>query len=397
MSFKSILSALGEEESILALARPSIQDVCVPENAHALAIASYFHLAKLETLFVVTPTIEEASNLHADLVSILDDIRVELFPAWEILPFERVSPTLNTMGQRIKIAWGLRNSQGPKVVVSPIRATTQIITPKNEIKPIVVSRNDAIDLQETLEKLIQMGFRRVAQVENRGEVANRGSILDVYPTTAEAPIRIDLWGDVVERLAQFSVSDQLTIAEKEQVQIFPARELLPTKSVKNRAMGLVSSAPWGRAHWEKIANGEVFDGMESWLPWVVDKEETILECLPQSSRLIFIDPERSKRKVEELSFDESRIVSVLSQTWDIENEALTKRLHVPFDKIFQQAPVPAKSIKSFSEEEGQPVLRAKRWQLTAPRSSLGDEIQHLLDKDYSVYAIANSRLSLIHI
>ncbi len=390
MSFKSILSALGEEESILALARPSIQDVCVPENAHALAIASYFHLAKLETLFVVTPTIEEASNLHADLVSILDDIRVELFPAWEILPFERVSPTLNTMGQRIKIAWGLRNSKGPKVVVSPIRATTQIIAPKNEIKPIVVSRNDAIDLQETLERLIQMGFRRVAQVENRGEVANRGSILDVYPTTAEAPIRIDLWGDVVERLAQFSVSDQLTIAEKEQVQIFPARELLPTKSVKDRAMGLISSAPWGRAHWEKIADGEVFDGMESWLPWVVDKEETILGCLPQSSRLIFIDPERSKRKVEELSFDESRIVSVLSQTWNIENEALTKRLHVPFDKIFQQAPVPAKSIKSFSEEEGQPVLRAKRWQLTGPRSSFGDEIQRLLDKDYSIYAIANS-------
>ncbi|MBJ87435.1 MAG: transcription-repair coupling factor [Acidimicrobiaceae bacterium] len=390
MSFKSILSALGEEESILALARPSIQDVCVPENAHALAIASYFHLAKLETLFVVTPTIEEASNLHADLVSILDDIRVELFPAWEILPFERVSPTLNTMGQRIKIAWGLRNSKGPKVVVSPIRATTQIIAPKNEIKPIVVSRNDAIDLQKTLERLIQMGFRRVAQVENKGEVANRGSILDVYPTTAEAPIRIDLWGDVVERLAQFSVSDQLTIAEKEQVQIFPARELLPTKSVKDRAMGLISSAPWGRAHWEKIADGEIFDGMESWLPWVVDKEETILECLPQSSRLIFIDPERSKRKAEELSFDESRIVSVLSQTWNIENEALTKRLHVPFDKIFQQAPVPAKSIKSFSEEEGQPVLRAKRWQLTGPRSSFGDEIQRLLDKDYSIYAIANS-------
>ena len=390
MSFKSILSALGEEECILALARPSTQDVCVPENAHALAIASYFHLAKLETLFVVTPTIEEASNLHADLVSILDDIRVELFPAWEILPFERVSPTLNTMGQRIKIAWGLRNSKGPKVVVSPIRATTQIIAPKNEIKPIVVSRNDAIDLQKTLERLIQMGFRRVAQVENKGEVANRGSILDVYPTTAEAPIRIDLWGDVVERLAQFSVSDQLTIAEKEQVQIFPARELLPTKSVKDRAMGLISSAPWGRAHWEKIADGEIFDGMESWLPWVVEKEETILGCLPQSSRLIFIDPERSKRKAEELSFDESRIVSVLSQTWNIENEALTKRLHVPFDKIFQQAPVPAKSIKSFSEEEGQPVLRAKRWQLTGPRSSFGDEIQRLLDKDYSIYAIANS-------
>ena len=391
MSFKSILNALGEEESILALARPSIQGICVPENAQAWAIASYIHLTRVETLFVVTPTIEEASNLHADLGSMLGDTQVELFPAWEILPFERVSPTLNTMGQRIKIGWGLRNAKGPKVVVSPIRATTQIIAPNKEIKPIVVSRNDVIDLQETLEKLIQMGFRRVGQVENRGEVANRGSILDVYPTTAQAPIRIDLWGDVVERLGQFSVSDQLTMAEKEQVQIFPARELLPTESIKNRAMRLISSAPWGRAHWEKIAAGEIFDGMESWLPWVVDKEETILDCLPKSSRLIFIDPERSKRKVEELSHDESRIVPVLSQTWNIENEALTKRLHVPFERIFQQAPVPVKSIKPFPEEESQPALRAKSWQLIRPRSSFGKEIQHLLDQDYSVYAIANSR------
>ena len=194
MSFKSILNALGEEESILALARPSIQGICVPENAQAWAIASYIHLTRVETLFVVTPTIEEASILLADLGSMLGDTQVELFPAWEILPFERVSPTLNTMGQRIKIGWGLRNAKGPKVVVSPIRATTQIIAPNEEIKPIVVSRNDVIDLQETLEKLIQMGFRRVGQVENRGEVANRGSILDVYPTTAQAPIRIDLWG-----------------------------------------------------------------------------------------------------------------------------------------------------------------------------------------------------------
>ena len=69
--------------------------------------------------------------------------------------------------------------------------------------------------------------------------------------------------------------------------------------------------------------------------------------------------------------------------------ALTKRLHVPFDKIFQQAPVPAKSIKSFSEEEGQPVLRAKRWQLT------GREAHS--EMRYNVYSIKITRFMPLQI
>ncbi len=393
MSFESILEALSEEEAILSLARPSVENVIVPKNAQAWAIAAYAHLTSINSLFIVTPTITEASTLQSDLRTILGIEEVEIFPAWEILPFERVSPTLRTMGQRTKISWELKNSQGPKIVISPIRATTQIVAPVNEIQPIEVSINEVLDLEETLEILIQMGYRRVAQVENRGEIANRGSILDIYPATAETPIRIDLWDDVVDRLGQFSVSDQLTTSQKEKVRIFPARELIPTESIKNHAEGLISSAPWGRAHWERIANGEVFDGMESWLPWVVDKEETILDCLPENSRVIFLDPERSKRKVEELLRDENRIVPALSQTWEIAEGELTKRLHVPYERIFLQARVSTTSIKPFATGEGQPSLPARGWQSKGLRSSFGVEVQHMFAQDYSVFAIANSKKS----
>ena len=389
MSFERILDALGEEEAVVALARPSIREVSVPECAQAWAIAAYVRLAKGKTVFVITPTLLEASNLYSDLRAILGVEQVELFPAWETLPFERVSPTLHTMGQRIKVAWELQNSKNPKVVISPIRAVTQIVAPNNEIQPIQISLNETIDLQDTLEKLIQMGYRRVAQIENRGEVANRGSILDIYPTTAEAPIRIDLWGDEVERLGQFSISDQLTTSKKEKIWIFPARELLPSEAVKERASRLASTAPWGLPHWEKIARGETFNGMESWLPWIVEREETILDYLPNSSRVFFIDPDRSKRKVEEISRDESRIIPVLSQTWDIGTEALSKRLHVPFEKIFAQ--LPATSISAFSEIEGLPALRAQNRQTAAnsPELELGD----FLTQGYSVYAAANSKKS----
>ena len=391
MSFDPILEALAEEEAVVSLARPSIASVSIPECAQSWALASYVRLAQRETVFVVTPTIKEASDLHSDLGAILGSDEVELFPAWETLPFERVSPTLDTMGRRIRVAWQLKNFHSPKVVVAPVRAVTQILAPDQEVEPILVSYKRNIDLHRTLEALILMGYRRVAQVEHRGEVANRGSILDVYPTTADAPIRVDLWGDEVDRLVEFSVSDQLTISEKQEVQIFPARELLPTESIKQRAEHLTSTAPWGRAHWEKFAQGEVFDGMESWLPWIVEKEETILDYLPRGSRLFFIDPARSKTRVEEISHDEGRVVPVLSQTWEIGEAALRKKLHVPFEKIFSH--VPSTSLVSLFEREDQLSLEAQVWQTSGSKISSREKTKQLLARGYSVYISAGSKKS----
>ena len=100
-----------------------------------------------------------------------------------------------------------------------------------------------------------------------------GAIVDVYPSTADAPIRIDLWGDEVDRLTTFGVNDQRSIGDLDEVLIFPARELMPTDDVRARAGRRWSATePWGREQWERLAEGAHFDGMESWLPWLVDDE-----------------------------------------------------------------------------------------------------------------------------
>ena len=393
MSFDTILEALGEEEAVVSLARPSIPSISVIECAQPWAIASYVHLAQRETVFVVTPTIKEASALHSDMSTILGFDQVELFPAWETLPFERVSPTLDSMGRRIKVAWELKNFQSPKVVIAPVRAVTQILAPGQETEPILISHKEHLDLRGTIEELTLMGYRRVTQVEHRGEVANRGSILDIYPTTADAPIRVDLWGDEVDRLVEFSVSDQLTISNKNKVLIFPARELLPTQSIKKRAESLISEAPWGREYWERFAQGEIFDGMESWLPWLVDQEETILDHLPKGGRLFFVDPTRAKTRVKELLHDEGRIVPVLSQTWEIDDEALTRNLHVSFEKIFSHPSVSTTSLVSLFESEDQFALEAQRWQATGSKNSTREKVKQLLAQDYSIFISASSKKS----
>src|SRR5205814_151319 len=106
------------------------------------------------------------------------------------------------------------------------------------------------------------------QVEHRGEVAVRGSIVDLFPSTSDVPIRVDLWGDEIDRLTEFSVADQRSTVDLEGMEIFPCRELLPTDQVRQRAEALVAEQPWGREQWERLAEGLTFDGMESWLPWL---------------------------------------------------------------------------------------------------------------------------------
>ena len=93
--------------------------------------------------------------------------------------------------------------------MAPVRALAQRLGPHVEdVVPITVRPGQVVDRDELAAQLVAAGYRREYQVEARGEFAVRGSILDVYPSTADHPVRIDLWGDEVDRLQTFSVADQ---------------------------------------------------------------------------------------------------------------------------------------------------------------------------------------------
>src|SRR2546421_245940 len=249
--------------------------VAVPEPARALYLAALTRVTTRRPILVTVPTAAEAERVAHDLTRYLGrDAGVELFPAWETLPFERVSPSLDTMGRRLRVIWKLRagGEQLPDVVVAPVRALVQRLGPHVEdVEPIRIHPGTQVDRDALVNRLVSFGYRREYQVEARGEVAVRGSIVDVYPATDDHPVRIDLWGDEVDRLSRFSVADQRSTDEIDQSWVFPARELVPSDEVRERAARLVGSEPWGREQWERLADGQVFDGMESWLPWLGDR------------------------------------------------------------------------------------------------------------------------------
>ncbi len=138
-----------------------------------------------------------------------------MFPAWETLPFERVSPDVPTMGRRLRLLWQLSAvpEQGaataPDIVVAPVKAVLQRLGPwRTAARPVVVAKGDRVVVDELVAGLVAMGYRRESLVEHRGELAVRGGIVDVFPSTADEPVRIDLWGDEVDRLTRFDVADQ---------------------------------------------------------------------------------------------------------------------------------------------------------------------------------------------
>ena len=180
-------------------------------------------------------------------------------------------------------------------------------------EPIVVKAGSQVDRDVLVEQLVTMGYRREYQVEARGELAVRGAIVDVYPSTADHPVRIDLWGDEVDRLSQFSVADQRSTHSIDDAWIFPVRELLATEEIQERALDLLTTQPWGSEQWERLAEGQTFDGMESWLPWLSADEHLLPDLLPSSAIVALFEPRRLRDRAQEILDEEAALAGTRSR------------------------------------------------------------------------------------
>ncbi|MCL4292828.1 MAG: transcription-repair coupling factor [Acidimicrobiia bacterium] len=350
---------LAGEAAVEGLVGSTGRVVAVADAARPLFVAAAVGLGH-RTILVVVPTGTEAERLAHDLRAFLPARDVDVFPAWETLPFERVSPAVETMGRRLRAVWRLRRpDRAPKVLVAPVRAVVQRLGPHVEAtEPVAVRPGDRLDRDELITTLVEAGYRREYQVEARGEIAVRGSIVDVYPSTADHPVRIDLWGDEVDRLSTFSVADQRSTGELPGTEIFPVRELLPTDDVRARARALVGTEAWGAEQWQRLADGQTFDGMESWLPWLADDERLLPDLLPDRSLVMLVEPRRLRDRAAELVDEERALAAALAPTWGAPDHGSFPGLSLPFDRLLSGTRAPAASVLSAPAGPSTPHLPA---------------------------------------
>jgi transcription-repair coupling factor (superfamily II helicase) len=392
---RSLSPLLRDEPGLTRAFGDPAARLAVVEVARPIAIAALSTLSNRQPLLVACPTGTMARQLHDDLSQFLDDDELVLFPGWETLPFERVSPNVETMGQRLDVLWRLRNPEHcPKVIVAGVRGLLQKLGPgATDIEPIVIRPGGEVDPDELAQTLVQFGYRREELVEHRGEFARRGAIIDVYPATANAPIRIDLWGDEVDRLTRFGVNDQRSTDDLDEVRIFPARELTPTDDVRARAAKLVATEPWGREQWERLAEGLHFDGMESWLPWLVDQQDgrdrLITDVLPDEAKVLLVEPRRMRDRAADLIAEEDDLARTLASTWARDPDKTFPRLHADPDALLAVAGS-FWSIDSTPESPDTPLVEAMGWgPVVGDGTGLTDRLRDLLAAGYRVIVAAD--------
>ncbi|MGF3056715.1 transcription-repair coupling factor [Microbacterium sp. YY-01] len=250
---------------------------------------------------IVAPTSRRAESLAAAVLSLIPRAQVVNFPAWETLPHERLSPSPDTVGQRLAALRAIATWEGsdPLIVVASVRAALQPLAPGlGSKKPLTLALGTrGHELDDVVAKLVEHAYSRVDMVSRRGEFAVRGGILDVFPPTADHPYRIEFFGDEVDGVRAFSVADQRSLpGDVAAVELPPSRELLLTDEVRQRAAENISRFPGIAGMLEKMAEGIPVEGMESLLPLVAGPLHTLLHELPRASAVAIVDPERSSAR-----------------------------------------------------------------------------------------------------
>ncbi|MEV4221826.1 transcription-repair coupling factor [Nonomuraea sp. NPDC049725] len=260
-------------------------------------------------VLAVTATGREAEDLAAALTSLIEPSTVAVFPAWETLPHERLSPRSDTVGQRLAVLRRLAHpvkgdsAAGPlNVIVAPIRALLQpIVKGLGDLEPIRLRAGDDADLDAVVANLVGNGYHRVDMVEKRGEVAVRGGLLDVFPPTEEHPLRLEFWGDTVEEIRWFKVADQRSLeAAEDGLFAPPCRELLLTGEVRARARELAERHPALAEVLDQLAEGTPVEGMEAFAPALAGEMDLLIDHLPDRAAVFVCDPERIRSRAEEL-------------------------------------------------------------------------------------------------
>ena len=276
----------------------SAQRIVGPSSTFPFILAAR---AEKHPLLVVTSSSRSSEDLVNELRELYDNV-IE-FPAWETLPHERLSPRSDTVALRIKSLYALKekHTQHP-IIVTPVRGVIHRIISELGSTPLLqLQVGQEQSMEELVRHLSSLAYVRTDLVERRGEFAVRGGIVDLFLPLSDYPIRIDFFGDEIEDISYFEVSDQRTIKPVDlSITIFPCRELLLTEDVKNRALKAKSKHMGAEEMLDKISEGIVFEGMESLIPLLIEKTETLLSRVPKGTQIVFIDEQRIASRADDL-------------------------------------------------------------------------------------------------
>lgn len=267
----------------------------VPEGYDAFLLDKFAHNSSQDLLYVVSDGVE--LQRCADILEYLaPKLEILRFPAWDTVPYDRVSPNVNVISQRIDTLAALAlkpTSSKPRVIITSVGALMQKLPPAKIFlnSSREVKAGGKLNFNDFLHYAAVNGYNRVEQVIEPGEYAVRGDIIDIFPVGSEEPLRIDLFDDEVERIRTFDAMNQRTTGEIKSYTFKVMSEVvLDANTIKN-FRGKYREA-FGAAFqedeiYEAISNGKKYIGMENWLPFFYEESlPSLFDYLPAAQLII---------------------------------------------------------------------------------------------------------------
>jgi transcription-repair coupling factor (superfamily II helicase) len=224
----------------------------------------------------------------ADQIGFFDpNLEILRFPAWDCLPYDRVSPSADILARRVAtLASLLLPSDKPRLLLTTVNAVLQRVVPREVIarSSFGIQSGKMLKSQDLLAFLANNGFSRVGTVVDPGDYATRGGIIDIFPPGADGPVRLDFFGDMLESLRRFDSESQRTTGPVDRLILQAANEVVLTEETASRFRTSYASAfggiDLGDPLYESVTNLRRYQGMEHWLPLFHEKPETLLDYLP---------------------------------------------------------------------------------------------------------------------
>src|SRR5262245_30425230 len=247
--------------------------------------------APATSLLVICRDGPRMAALARALAFFAPDIAVLEFPAWDCLPYDRVSPHAAVVAQRMTALSRLARLKGnerPSVLLTTINAALQRVPAKALVatQSFSAAPGNLIDMASITGWLELNGFARASTVREAGDYAVRGGIIDLFAPGMAEPVRLDFFGDTLETIRSFDPETQRTTDQLRALDLVPVSEFqLTTETIRRFRLGYVEAfgapSPDDQLY-AAVSEGRRHAGMDHWLPLFHDRTETIFDYLAGS-------------------------------------------------------------------------------------------------------------------
>ena len=279
-----------------------------PEGFDALVLADIARAGGGVTVHVARDDARMAA-LREALGFFAPEIEIVVFPAWDCLPYDRVSPNGEISARRMAALSRLAalekaGGSAPVILLTTINAVLQRVPPRETVTRSAWSARtgNRIDLDVLTAYLAANGYNRTGTVREPGEFAVRGGIVDLYPSGFELPVRLDMFGDTLDAIRSFDAATQRTVGQLKSIDLVPASEIhLDAEAIRRFRAAYVATlgaATGDDPLYSAVSEGRKHAGMEHWLPLFHERMETIFDYVPEG--LIAFDAQVEEAKASRL-------------------------------------------------------------------------------------------------